>query len=767
MSTHKSQAPDILSIALILGGQVQGVGFRPFVYRLAHAYNIQGWVQNRSGEVRILAQGDAGQLEHFITALVSQAPPLSHPLILDKIHVTAPHSRQFTIMDSKPDSKANIHIPTDYFTCNDCLQELSDQNNRRYHYPFINCTQCGPRYTLIKQLPYDRANTTMAAFTLCSDCQREYQDPLDRRFHAEPVACPACGPRLEFQGTEGIITDNDAAINMTISALRNGQVIAVKGIGGYHLLCDARNELAIQHLRQQKNRPHKPLAVMFPLRGEDGLDALRHDVVLDKAHEKMLLDPIRPIILCQQKSTSSLASQLAPGLNEMGVMLPYSPLHFLLLDQFDAPLIATSANISGEPVLTDPAEATQRLAAIAQGFLHHNRPIQRPADDPLYHVVQERPRAIRLGRGNAPLELSLPFTLDNTLLAVGGHMKNTIALAWENRVVISPHIGELGSPKSLMVFEQLISDLQSLYQISVDKILCDAHPAYASTKWAKNSGLPYQEVFHHHAHASALTGEYPTEENWLVFTWDGVGYGMDGTLWGGESFYGQAGNWQRKTSFRPFYLPGGEKASRQPWRSALSLCWETNTGWDAMENTTNTDLELLQQAWRQKLNCPQTTAAGRLFDAASALTGLVMDTSFEGQGPMLLETVARGKKQAPVTLPLSLDEDNIWRSDWSTLIPMLLNKTRSIEERANCFHTSMAANLLDQARLMREQHGHFAVGLGGGVFQNRLLTDMAIELLEENGFNVYLPTRVPCNDGGLCFGQIIEGGRRPEDQIEV
>lgn len=760
MSQLKHHNPQSISISLTLAGHVQGVGFRPFVYRLATEYNIHGWVKNLSGEVEILAQGSSEKVAKFIHDLIDKPPPLSHPVIVAQQYCAKHRLTQFDILTSKSEGTADIHIPADYFTCNECLTELSDKNNRRYRYPFINCTQCGPRYTLIKRLPYDRPNTTMAAFTLCSDCQQEYQDPLDRRFHAEPIACPACGPKLEFEDIDSHIVDNDAAIHATLTALHNGKVVAVKGIGGYHLLCDARNDLAIHHLRLQKHRPHKPLAVMFPLQGVDGLDAVRQEMLLDETHKKMLLSPIRPIVLIRQKTKSNLSSHIAPGLHEVGVMLPYSPLHHLLVNDFDGPLVATSANISGEPVLTEGNEITLRLSDIAHGFLHHNRPIQRPADDPVYRVIQHRARPVRLGRGNAPLELTLPFTLDKTLLAVGGHMKNTVALAWDNRVVISPHIGELNSPRSLAVFEQVMNDLQSLYGVSVEHILCDAHPSYASTKWAKNSGLPYHEIFHHHAHASAVAGEFPEQETWLVFTWDGVGYGMDGTLWGGEGFYGQAGNWQRKTSFKPFYLAGGEKASRQPWRSALSVCWETHTEWDFAGNLNSDNLELLHQAWLKKRNSPQTTSAGRLFDAAAALTGLVMDTSFEGQGPMLLEAAAKNEKQTPVALPISLDNDNIWRSDWSTLVPMLLDNTRTIAARAHCFHVSMANSLLQQALLMREQHGHFAIGLSGGVFQNRLLTETTIALLENNGFAVYLPEQVPCNDGGLCYGQIIEGGSR-------
>jgi hydrogenase maturation protein HypF len=424
---------------------------------------------------------------------------------------------------------------------------------------------------------------------------------------------------------------------------------------------------------------------------------------------------------------------------------------------FAGPLITTSANISGEPVLTQGDEVIQRLSSVADAFLHHNRHIQRPADDPVYRVIQRKPRSIRLGRGNAPLELSLPFRLKQPLLAVGGHMKNTIALAWDERIVISPHIGELDSLRSQQVFEQVIHDLQALYQVQAQQIVCDAHPGYGSSRWARRSGLPVHPLHHHHAHAACLRGEFPQHDHWLVFCWDGVGLGSDQSLWGGEALLGKPGHWQRAASFKPFALPGGEKAGREPWRSAAALSWESEFNWQSGQP----EAALLHQAWQNGLNCSSTSSVGRLHDAAAALLGLITHSSYEAQGPMLLETLANLGQSEAIPLPLQQDEHGICRTDWSPLLPMLTDDSLKLADRARCFHESLAQTLLQQALLIRDRTSSlnrkpFVVGLSGGVFQNRLLTERAIQLLEAHDFQCYLPEQVPINDAGLCYGQVME-----------
>ena len=739
-----------------LTGHVQGVGFRPFVYRLANKHCLTGYVQNRLGEVDIMACGDTDSLKKFQQDLIELAPPLAKPHVSHYEPVEATAFDAFEIIDSCSDANARIFVPADNFMCDDCRTELHDPDDRRFHYPFINCTQCGPRYTLIESLPYDRPNTSMASFDLCGDCRKEYENPGDRRFHAEPIACPDCGPGLDFEkGGYVEFSDPDTEINAAVRELRAGNVVAVKGIGGYHLMVDASNLEAVASLRERKGRPDKPLAVMLPIEGADGLDAVRKVAVVEDMEAKALLDSSRPIVLVVRREDSALADNIAPGLREIGVFLPYSPLHDLLLQRFCGPLVATSGNISGEPVLTSNDEASSRLSSIADAFLHHERPIVRPADDPLVRQIAGAMRPLRMGRGSAPVELDLGYQLEEPVLAVGGHMKGALALGWEDRVVVSPHIGEMDNPRSLMIFEQLVADLQSLYGVEVRQILCDAHTGYTTHRWSRRHDLSYATVFHHAAHASALVGESPREmadeKPWLIFTWDGVGLGEDGTLWGGEALIGSPGEWRRFASWRPFRVPGANLSGRAPWRSAAALHWECGEPWDDCPDSDG----LAHAAWRDGLNSPYSSAAGRLFDAAAAMVCGTINVSFEAQGPMQLEALCE-QPASPMELPLVADGNAVLRSDWAPLLPMLGDQSLSQQHRAEVFHSSVAHALYAQARAARAESGIQRIGLTGGVFQNRILAAEVVQLLSGDGFEVHLPTALPCNDAGLCFGQIVE-----------
>jgi hydrogenase maturation protein HypF len=751
------QDDSIVCYEIRVAGRVQGVGFRPFVYRLARQYNLTGQVRNVGGEVHITVSGDQASIESFERALISQAPMISRPHLLSSQAVEQQKTKDFHIVSSEPASSRHIHVPPDFFTCDDCLNELNDPSDRRYRYPFINCTQCGPRYTLINRMPYDRPYTSMMAFELCPVCEFEYRDPADRRYHAEPLACPQCGPQLTYQSEQLTISDNESALSACVSALEQGELVAIKGIGGYHLCCDAQNDTAIKRLRKLKSRPHKPLAVMFPQAGTDGLERVRHHVSLDDTGAELLASPMRPILLADKKPDCTLPLSVAPDLDQLGVMLPYSPLHHLLLDKLQRPMIATSANISGEPVLTDNEEVQMRLQHVTKTFLHHNRDIVRPADDSVFRIIARQPRTIRAGRGQAPLEMSMPFSVKQPMLACGGHMKNTIALAFGDRIVVSPHIGDMGSVRSRVIFENVIEDLQRLYQVQADVLVCDAHPDYATSRWAREQKRSLVEVFHHHAHAACLPGEFLNEQNWLVFAWDGVGYGCDQTLWGGETFYGRAGQWQRVASMRPFRLPGGDRASREPWRSAMAIFWEMQQpATQQLVNNETVDLELLHDAWQKRINAPVTTAMGRLFDAAASILDLCHTASHEGQAPMLLESMAQQGRAHAVSLPINVKQDGMLETDWEPLFNLLQDKRLAKHDAAFAFHLSMADAMLEQAKRLREQHGDFAVGLSGGVFQNRLLSELALEKFKQENFRAYLPIRLPVNDGGLCFGQIIE-----------
>jgi hydrogenase maturation protein HypF len=800
----------------LLGGRVQGVGFRPFVYRVAQRCGVRGWVRNSAGAVEILAQGEPERLQRFGRALLDNAPPLARPEILREDAVEPEAVADFHIRPSETARPDHIHVPPDQFACDECLSELADPHDRRYRYPFINCTQCGPRYTLIERLPYDRVNTSMAGFALCPDCVCEYADPSDRRFHAEPIACPRCGPQLEFRDSthSSNCASGADAFDAAIAALRSSCIVAVKGIGGYHLVCDAANTAAVAALRARKRRPHKPLAVMFPL--DPGLASLRRSTRPSPLHVAMLRDPIRPIVLVPKNDDGDLAPEIAPGSGEIGAMLPYSPLHHMLAADFGGPLVATSGNISGEPVLTDNQMAERRLGTIADAFLHHDRPIVRPADDPVYRVIAGKPRLIRLGRGNAPLEIDLPWSLPHPMLALGGHLKNTIALGWGNRAVISPHLGDMDTHRGRKLLEQVAADLQSLYGVTAQEVLCDAHPGYATTRIAATLGLPTKRIYHHEAHASALAGEYAPAEDWLVFAWDGAGFGRDGTIWGGEALLGRPGRWQRVATLRSFALIGGERAAREPWRSALALCWEAGREWRGSPQ----DTAMLHHAWSRKLNCPRTSSIGRLFDGAAALLGLVTHATYEGQAPSRLEAACgtmtpamagaeevpqppspsplagegRGggsggcgaevphratptpdpspqgggeKKRAsaisdhpaipPVALPLHRRVDGILETDWAPFVDQLQDERLSVPVRAAMFHATLAELLLAQARAIRREHGVMRLGLTGGVFQNRVLCELISSAAAREGFVVHIPEKLPCNDAGLSFGQLIEG----------
>ena len=735
---------------MVLAGRVQGVGFRPFVLRQAASHGLRGWVRNGAGRVEIHAEGLEAALAGFEAALIAEAPPLSRPCLAQSRTVPEEGFGAFAIIESEAGGIPDNHLPPDLFCCDDCLAELGDPAARRYRYAFTNCTQCGPRYTIISALPYDRPLTSMAGFGLCTECRREYEDPGDRRFHAEPLACPQCGPVLSLREASGSNRRGDA-LSLAIARLKAGAIVAVKGVGGYHLMCDPTDDAAVGRLRARKKRPDKPLAVMFPLDGPDGLAAVRHAVRLGTGEEAALRSPERPIVLAAKQEPFPLSTALAPGLNELGVFLPYAPLHFLLLEGFGGPLVATSGNASGEPVVFDNQEAFERLRAVADAFLDHDRPVLRPADDPVVRIIGGAASPLRLGRGNAPLEIDLPFAFEEPTLAVGGHQKTTVALGWGRRAVVSPHVGDLDSPISRAIFERVIDDLQALYGVAAARIACDAHPNYASTRWAERSGLPVTRVQHHRAHSSGLAVEHPGIENWLVFAWDGVGYGSDGSLWGGEGFAGRPGCWRRVAGVRPFRVTGGDMVAREPWRSAAGLMWQAGR-----RHCPRADREgLVARAWDRGLASAETSSAGRLFDAAAALVLGCERTSFEGQGAMALEAAA-GDEAAWIELPLEKGADDVVRFDWAPLLDPLADERRPIPERAALFHESLAAALAAQVAAVMAAAPVDAVGLTGGVFQNRRLVESIMARLAPVGVPVLVPRLAPANDGGLSLGQLVE-----------
>lgn len=756
------QAAQTTARRIVLTGHVQGVGFRPHVYRVAVGLGLKGWVQNRMGEVYAHVEGPAETVQAFLRDVVEQAPPLSDPHLSEVAEAATGSIAGFSILDSDEESAASIFVPADTSVCADCLREMRDPDDRRYRYPFINCTQCGPRYTLIEAMPYDRPNTTMAGFPLCDACRAEYEDPTNRRFHAEPVACPDCGPSLRFvrQGAPDITSTEDA-ISAAVRALKAGKILALRGIGGYHLICDAQNEAAVRRLRHRKHRPDKPFAVMVPQRGEDDLDAVRELVELSEPAATALVTPHRPIVLMPPRKETALAPSVAPGCGELGLFLPYSPLHVLLLDAIGCPLVATSANLSGEPVLISPQDVDARLSDVADAALHHDRPIARPADDPVLREVAGSLVPLRLGRGNAPAERHLPVPLPEPVLALGSQMKATVALGFEDRAVISPHIGEMDAARSLQVLEEVSCSLQGLYSRRAAVLLCDAHPGYTTHRWAQRQGLPVVPILHHHAHASALVAEYPEAVgDWLTFTWDGVGFGEDGTLWGGDVLWGRPGNWRRVACFRPFRLTGGDRAGREPWRSAAALCWAE--GRDLPHPPDG--VEIARAAWAKEINTFETTAAGRIFDAAACLVTGMTHGTFEAQGPMLLETLAAGAAGQAVPMAIARGDDDLWQVDWASLLSHLTNERRSVAERAADAHASMAQLVPDLAETLGRHFPHSQIGLTGGVFQNARLVREILDRIKGMEVPLRLHSQVPCNDAAISFGQVVEYAAQAEGQ---
>lgn len=741
----------MISREYILAGCVQGVGFRPFVHNLALTLNLTGWVLNQNGCVSVRVEGRADDIARFEIKIISEAPALAKPRITARLEKKAMQFSRFEIKQSQINSNkrtSSIQLPADLYCCPQCEAELFNPSNFRHHYPFINCTQCGPRYTLIDALPYDRQATSMRTFPLCDACEKEYRDPNNRRFHAEPIACPTCGPHLEY--ISGNKTTRENTLQLVCHALSLGKIIAAKGIGGFHLLCDATNSDAVMRLRERKARPHKPLAIMLLP------DQLARYVKLTPCHKEQLFSASRPVVLCPSLAHTHLAKELAPGLNELGIILPYSPLHSVLMQLWQKPLVVTSANISGEPVFTEAEDIIERIPHIVDGILNHNRPIRRPADDSVIQIHGGAAHTLRIGRGIAPQELRSPFLLpdETTLLATGSQSKNTLCLAFADRLIVSPHIADMENLRSQSVFEQLCGDFAALYQHHPTCYAHDAHPEFSTSRWAKKQGLPCYSILHHHAHASSLyaqTGhnDLDPQQDILAFTWDGVGMGDHHELWGGECFSGRPGHWLRQTHFAPIKLPGGDQAVREPWRIAESL--RLHCGLPCARN----DM-MLPALWKHANHSPTSTAIGRLLDGCAALLALCDHVSFEGQAPMLLATLAAQNESAYfIELPI---ENNEVR--WQTLVHWLLNHSQDKAFAARVVHNTLAQSLVKQARWLYQKTRLNTVGISGGVFQNSLLVETIAEHLPKYGLRLHHPQQIPVNDGGLCIGQAIEAAAK-------
>lgn len=729
-----------------MAGAVQGVGFRPFVYRLATELGLRGWVLNSGSGLVIEAEGPQDTLDQFLARLERERPRSSVVLAREVSILEPAGYAAFEIRRSDEQEEKTVSLIPDLATCPECLRELNDPADRRYRYPFTNCTACGPRYTIILDIPYDRPRTTMRGFEMCPDCRREYTDPSDRRFHAQPNACPVCGPRVWIElasgkPAEASLSPQADPIRAAAEALRAGQIVALKGIGGFQLLVDARNEQVVARLRRLKQREEKPFALMAPT-----LEAIRECAEVSDSEERLLRSPAAPIVLLRPRNNHPLAPNVAQSSPYLGFMLPYSPLHHLLMQECGFPIVATSGNLSDEPIAIDNQEARVRLGGIADLFLMHDRPVARPCDDSVARVSRSRESVLRRARGYAPLPVLIRRRLP-AVLAVGGHLKNTVAIAVGRQVYLSQHVGDLDTAEARAAFVRAIEDLCRLYRFQPELVACDLHPDYASAHWAQSSGLPVYAVQHHQAHVASCAAENDLEDEYLGVGWDGTGFGLDGSVWGGEFFLVQDGKFERVAHLRPFRLPGGEAAVKEGWRVAASLQLET-FGTEAIEN------QALLRMIQQGINSPWSTSVGRLFDAVAALAGLAQINRFEGQAAMQLER-AIGRIQTEDCYPLD-EKDGV--ADWRPLIAAVHNdvsrhaSTGLISAR---FHNTLAAWIVRVAR----RTGVRQVALSGGVFQNSYLTERAAAMLEEAGIRVATHQRVPANDGGLALGQAVIAGR--------
>ena len=834
-------------LKLTVRGAVQGVGFRPFVFRLATGLGLAGWVNNSPQGVFIEAEGPRAELEKFLLRLEIEKPPRSFIQSLEASWLDPAGYTAFEIRPSETGGNKTALVLPDIATCPDCLREIFDPKNRRHRYPFTNCTNCGPRFSIIESLPYDRANTSMKAFTMCPQCRAEYDDPRDRRFHAQPNACPVCGPWLELWKGSRVCENAESprshergygALLAAAKAIREGKIVAVKGLGGFHLMTDARNDKAVRLLRERKQREEKPFALMFP-----SLESVKAECEVSPLEERLLRSPESPIVLLRQirNPKSEIRNSCAPGNPYLGAMLPYTPLHHLLMAELGFPVVATSGNLSDEPICTDEREALERLGGIADVFLVHNRPIVRHVDDSIVRVMLDRELVLRRARGYAPLPITIggassasphnqgvaELRPPKIILAVGAHLKNAVALSVGNQVFISQHIGDLETEQAHSAFRRVIADFEKLYEVRPQIIAADLHPDYLSTKFAlerrpparhesentgdqpavPEAGAPIvMQVQHHIAHVLSCMAENEIAPPALGVSWDGTGYGLDGTVWGGEFFLVTNESIERIAHLRPFRLPGGDKAVKEPRRTALGLLYEISgdaiferTGAAPVAAFSAPELATLKTMLAKKLNSPVTTSMGRLFDAVASLINLRQQIRFEGQAAMELEFALDGVEteqryelplvksaeqsrtgvppvrrapqceQTKETTSVSLCSTGAGETpallslvlDWSPMIEAILADVKNgipVATISARFHNALAESIVAVAK----HAGQNRVVLSGGCFQNRYLTERAVRRLQAEGFRPYWHQRVPPNDGGIALGQVVAAQRQME-----
>ncbi len=747
-----TQSSRVARLRIVIRGAVQGVGFRPFIYRLATAAGLPGWVINSAQGVFIEVEGEHDVLQEFLQRIETEKPAIAHIYSLEAVYLDPVGFSQFEIRESAGGEKTALILP-DIATCPDCLREMNHPADRRFRYPFTNCTNCGPRFTIIEALPYDRPRTSMKKFAMCEACAREYHNPADRRFHAQPNACPVCGPHLELWDPDGAeIATHESALLQCAQAIKEGQIVAVKGLGGFHLMVDARNESAVARLRARKHREEKPFALMFPTR-----ELIAEYCEISPVEDRLLRSPESPIVLLLARTPSLLPESIAPGNPYLGVMLPYTPLHHLLMQELGFPVVATSGNLSEEPICTDEREALTRLSGIADVFLVHNRPILRHVDDSIAREMAGREPVLRRARGFAPLPVFVQDPIP-PIAAFGAHQKNTIALSVGPQIFLSQHIGDLETEASFAAFQRVIEAFYGMYELHPVASACDMHPDYVSTRYAQETAAQPIHVQHHYAHVLSCMAENQLQAPVLGIAFDGSGFGQDTTVWGGEFLRVTDEGFDRVAHMRTFRLPGGEKAVREPRRVALAMLYELfGEGAFSMELPTvkafsSAELRVLRTMLQQGLNSPLTSSAGRLFDGVASLIGLRQNCKFEGQAAMELEFAITGDTDESYPYAIQDSGEFPLICDWGPMVKAVLREpSASMGSIAQRFHNTVGRLITDIAELV----GEARVVLTGGCFQNRYLTETCIRQLKDAGFQVYWHQRVPPNDGGISLGQVM------------
>ncbi|NPV05271.1 MAG: carbamoyltransferase HypF [Syntrophaceae bacterium] len=752
-------------IRTLFTGVVQGVGFRPYVYRVAVRHRLGGFVCNTPEGVTLEVEGPAGRLAKFHAELAKGFPPASDVQGMSRFEVDALGETEFRIIASEQEGERRVLISPDIATCADCLRELTDPADRRHRYPFINCTHCGPRLTIIRDVPYDRANTSMACFALCPRCRAEYEDPADRRFHAEPNACPVCGPRLWITDGEGQALEGPPSdpVERAAELLRAGKILAVKGLGGFHLAVDALNEEAVRRLRSRKYREEKPLAVMV----RDVGAALRIARV-GRAERELLLSPRRPIVLCRKLGDGTVAPSVAPGVPNQGIMLPYTPLHHLLMEKGFSALVMTSANQVDEPICVSNREALARLKGIADFFLFHNRDILVRCDDSVAAVMGKAPVLLRRSRGWAPrpVPLKRPYP---RVLALGPHLKATLCILRGSLAWLSPHIGDLETPEARDFHRESLRVMERIAGCRPDVIACDLHPAYWTTRLAEE--LPRAEITrvqHHHAHIVSVMAENGLSGETIGLAMDGTGYGPDGTAWGGEFLVCEEADYRRAGHIRPYPLPGAERAVREPWRTAASLLRESFGGqWREVAvklplREKEGQFAVLENMMAQGFNSPLTSSLGRVFDGVAAILGTRLAVSFEGQAAMELEAMAADRSRRRYPYEIATDGGKLLLDVRPLIRAVADERIRGQDPAviAAAFHRTVAEAVAAVAAAVRERTGLGTAALSGGCFQNRVLLEGTLQALEKGGFRVYRHRFLPSNDGCIALGQAVVAGAR-------